>query len=133
MSESFEFVRNAAGRMVPRIAGLAEPQGVGYVPQSDMIYVAGARDGAAGEAGAGEGLGRRLRAACRGFSGRAGGGRAGNHAGRVRPRPPPGQGPRRTSPRRTAAAARRRTAEMTVPSLLGIPPVQPGNPEKDWR
>jgi DNA-binding beta-propeller fold protein YncE len=45
-NDSVGVVDLAAGRTIRRIAGLAEPQGVGYVPQSDMIYVAGARDGA---------------------------------------------------------------------------------------
>jgi DNA-binding beta-propeller fold protein YncE len=33
------------GKTVDTIRGLAEPQGVGYAPPSDMIYVANARDG----------------------------------------------------------------------------------------
>lgn len=45
-NDSVGVVDLAAGRTVHRIAGLAEPQGVGYAPQSGMIYVAGARDGA---------------------------------------------------------------------------------------
>jgi DNA-binding beta-propeller fold protein YncE len=34
-----------AGTVVHRITGLNEPQGVGYLPSSDVLYVANARDG----------------------------------------------------------------------------------------
>jgi DNA-binding beta-propeller fold protein YncE len=35
------------GKTIATIRGLAEPQGVGYVPSSDTLYVANARDGSA--------------------------------------------------------------------------------------
>jgi DNA-binding beta-propeller fold protein YncE len=35
----------AAGKLVRRLTGLKEPQGVGYEPTSDTVYVANARDG----------------------------------------------------------------------------------------
>ena len=35
----------AAGKVLHRIAGLKEPQGVGYVPSADTLYVANAGDG----------------------------------------------------------------------------------------
>ena len=45
-NDSVGVVDLAEQRVIRRIAGLAEPQGVGYVPQSDTVYVARARDGA---------------------------------------------------------------------------------------
>ncbi|HWE76533.1 MAG TPA: hypothetical protein VG328_25440 [Stellaceae bacterium] len=36
----------ASGAVVHRIAGLKEPQGVGYLPRTDMLYIANAGDGA---------------------------------------------------------------------------------------
>lgn len=36
----------AAGTVMHRIAGLKEPQGIGYVPRTDRLYVANAGDGA---------------------------------------------------------------------------------------
>ncbi len=44
-NDSLGVVDIAAGRVRRRIAGLAEPQGVGYEPAGDIIYVANARDG----------------------------------------------------------------------------------------
>src|SRR6185312_15663605 len=35
----------AAGKVLKRIAGLSEPQGVGYEPVTDTLYVANAHDG----------------------------------------------------------------------------------------
>ena len=37
-------------KLIQRIAGLQEPQGVGYEPSSDTLYVADARDGCKFEA-----------------------------------------------------------------------------------
>jgi DNA-binding beta-propeller fold protein YncE len=44
-NDSVGIVDLAAGKLLQRIAGLKEPQGVGYVPGSDMLYVANAGDG----------------------------------------------------------------------------------------
>ena len=45
-NDSLGIVDLAGGRVLRRITGLKEPQGVGYVPSSDMLYVASAGDGA---------------------------------------------------------------------------------------
>jgi len=45
-NDSVGIVDLAEQRVIRRIAGLAEPQGVGYVARSDTAYVASARDGA---------------------------------------------------------------------------------------
>ncbi len=44
-NDSVGIVDLAAGKLLRRIAGLSEPQGVGYVPSADAIYVANAGDG----------------------------------------------------------------------------------------
>jgi DNA-binding beta-propeller fold protein YncE len=44
-NNSLGVVDLAAGKVLSRIAGLAEPQGVAYVPSSDSIFVANAGDG----------------------------------------------------------------------------------------
>jgi DNA-binding beta-propeller fold protein YncE len=44
-NDSVGVVDLAAGKLLHRIAGLKEPQGVGYVPSVDAVYVANARDG----------------------------------------------------------------------------------------
>ena len=44
-NDTLDVVDVAAGRQVRRIAGLAEPQGVGYAPAADLVAVAGAADG----------------------------------------------------------------------------------------
>jgi DNA-binding beta-propeller fold protein YncE len=44
-NDSVGIVDLAAGKLLQRIAGLKEPQGVGYVPGSDILYVANAGDG----------------------------------------------------------------------------------------
>jgi hypothetical protein len=44
-NDSIGIVDLSAGKFAQRISGLAEPQGVGYEPNSAMIYVANAGDG----------------------------------------------------------------------------------------
>jgi len=44
-NDSLGVVDLAAGKVLNRIAGLAEPQGVAYVPSSDSVFVANAGDG----------------------------------------------------------------------------------------
>jgi len=44
-NNSLGVVDLAAGKVLNRIAGLAEPQGVAYVPSSDSVFVANAGDG----------------------------------------------------------------------------------------
>jgi DNA-binding beta-propeller fold protein YncE len=44
-NDSVGIVDLAEGKLLHRIAGLKEPQGVGYVPGSDVLYVANAGDG----------------------------------------------------------------------------------------
>jgi YVTN family beta-propeller protein len=44
-NDSLGVVDVAEGKVLQTITGLREPQGVGYVPASDAIYVASARDG----------------------------------------------------------------------------------------
>src|SRR5436190_2701953 len=44
-NNSLGVVDLAAGKVLRRIAGLSEPQGVAYVPVTDSIYVANAGDG----------------------------------------------------------------------------------------
>jgi DNA-binding beta-propeller fold protein YncE len=44
-NNSLGVVDLAAGKVLSRIAGLAEPQGVAYVPSSDSVFVANAGDG----------------------------------------------------------------------------------------
>ena len=44
-NESLGVVDLATGKTIRTIGGLAEPQGVGYAPSVDTIYVANARDG----------------------------------------------------------------------------------------
>jgi DNA-binding beta-propeller fold protein YncE len=44
-NDSMAVVDLAAGKLLRRIAGLQEPQGVGYVPSTDAVYVANRRDG----------------------------------------------------------------------------------------
>ena len=44
-NDSLGIVDLAAGNVLRTIAGLKEPQGVGYEPQSDAVYVANAGDG----------------------------------------------------------------------------------------
>jgi DNA-binding beta-propeller fold protein YncE len=44
-NDSVGVVDLAAGKLLRRITGLSEPQGVGYVPSIDALYVANARDG----------------------------------------------------------------------------------------
>jgi DNA-binding beta-propeller fold protein YncE len=44
-NDSVGVVDLAAGKLLRRIAGLKEPQGVGYVPSIDALYVANAGDG----------------------------------------------------------------------------------------
>jgi DNA-binding beta-propeller fold protein YncE len=44
-NNSLGVVDLAAGKVLYRIAGLAEPQGVAYVPSSDSVFVANAGDG----------------------------------------------------------------------------------------
>jgi DNA-binding beta-propeller fold protein YncE len=43
----------AAGKVLSRIAGLSEPQGVAYVPFADSVFVANAGDGSVRAAGRG--------------------------------------------------------------------------------
>jgi len=45
-NNSVGIVDLAAGKVLHRIAGLKEPQGVGYFPRTDTIYIANAGDGA---------------------------------------------------------------------------------------
>jgi hypothetical protein len=44
-NDSVGVVDLKAGKVLRRIVGLSEPQGVGYVPSTDTLYVADARDG----------------------------------------------------------------------------------------
>ncbi|HEU0154581.1 MAG TPA: hypothetical protein VFQ82_00815 [Stellaceae bacterium] len=44
-NDTLDVVDLAAGRPLRRIAGLAEPQGVGYAPAADLVAVADAADG----------------------------------------------------------------------------------------
>jgi DNA-binding beta-propeller fold protein YncE len=44
-NNSLGVVDLAAGKVLSRITGLAEPQGVAYVPFSDSVFVANAGDG----------------------------------------------------------------------------------------
>ena len=44
-NNSFGVVDLAAGKVLRRITGLSEPQGVAYVPSSDSVFVANAGDG----------------------------------------------------------------------------------------
>src|SRR5437879_10589062 len=44
-NDSVAVIDLAAGRLVHRIVGLKEPQGVGYVPSIDRLYVSTAGDG----------------------------------------------------------------------------------------
>ena len=44
-NNSLSVVDLAAGKVLRRIAGLSEPQGVAYVPSSDSVFVANAGDG----------------------------------------------------------------------------------------
>jgi len=44
-NDSVGVIDLAAGKVIHRISGLAEPQGVGYVPATDTLFVANARDG----------------------------------------------------------------------------------------
>jgi YVTN family beta-propeller protein len=44
-NDSVGVVDLAAGKVIHRISGLAEPQGVGYAPATDTLFVANARDG----------------------------------------------------------------------------------------
>src|SRR5690348_271296 len=44
-NDSTGVVDVGAAKVVSRIAGLKEPQGVGYVPWTDTLYVANAGDG----------------------------------------------------------------------------------------
>jgi YVTN family beta-propeller protein len=54
-NDSLGVVDVAAGKVLRTVDGLAEPQGVGYAAQGDMVYVANARDGSV-RLFAGEGL-----------------------------------------------------------------------------
>lgn len=44
-NDSVGVVDLGAGKLLRRIDGLSEPQGIGYVPSTDMLYVANAGDG----------------------------------------------------------------------------------------
>ena len=44
-NNSLSVVDLAAGKVLSRVAGLAEPQGAAYIPSSDSIFVANAGDG----------------------------------------------------------------------------------------
>ena len=44
-NNSLGVVDISAGKLLRRIAGLSEPQGVAYVPFADSVYVANAGDG----------------------------------------------------------------------------------------
>jgi DNA-binding beta-propeller fold protein YncE len=44
-NDSLGVVDLAAQRLLQRVSGLSEPQGVGYEPITDTVYVANARDG----------------------------------------------------------------------------------------
>lgn len=44
-NDSLDVVDLAAGRRVGRVRGLAEPQGVGYAPQADLVAIANGGDG----------------------------------------------------------------------------------------
>ena len=52
-NDSLGVVDLAAGKVLRRIAGLGEPQGVAYVPFADSVFVANAGDGSVRAAGRG--------------------------------------------------------------------------------
>jgi DNA-binding beta-propeller fold protein YncE len=45
-NDTVDIIDLAAGKVLHRITGLKEPQGVGYADKADLIFVAGASDGA---------------------------------------------------------------------------------------